>query len=58
MLRIIAQRVGHCKWFGHLRMDKVSVTPLLPRATKPGLLKLSDYFPTLGGTRQLFFYVA
>jgi hypothetical protein len=58
MLRIIAQRAGYCDWFGYLRMDKVSVTALYPTLDEARLLKLRDFSLTLGGTRQLFFYVA
>jgi hypothetical protein len=54
-LRIFAQSAGYCDWFGHLRMDKVSVTAFTTTLDEARLLKLR-YFPlTLGGTRQLFF---
>jgi hypothetical protein len=58
MLRIIAQRAGYCDWFGHLRMDKVLVTAFTATLDEAPLLKLRDFSLTLGGTRQLFFYVA
>ena len=53
MLRIIAQRAGYCDWFGHPRMDKVSVTALYATLDEARLLKLRDFSLTLGGTRQL-----
>jgi hypothetical protein len=39
-------------------MDKVSVTAFTATPDEAHLLKLRDYFPYLGGNRQLFFYVA
>ena len=56
MLRVIAKRTGYCDWFGNLRVDKVSVTPLAASVDESRPFKLGRKFLTFGGTKSPFVF--